>query len=110
MGASGLRLRRSFAQCERHRETRMIEYCFEQGRLDEFLPEPTYDALSREERERFGRTHPAFMGGEYLPRYQANAVEIVRIQFRSTTTDVISVRARQLGRKITNLRAVHRSR
>ena len=39
------------------------------------------------------------MGGEYLPDYRANEVEIVRIELQSTTADVTSVRARLVGRK-----------
>jgi hypothetical protein len=37
--------------------------------------------------------------GEYLPGYRASEVEIVRIELESTTADVISVRARLVGRK-----------
>lgn len=40
------------------------------------------------------------MGGEYLPPYQPGKVEIVRIELKSTTADVISVRARPEGGKI----------
>jgi hypothetical protein len=39
------------------------------------------------------------MGGEYLPGYRPNEVEIARIELESTTADVISVRARLVGRK-----------
>ena len=39
------------------------------------------------------------MGGEYLPGYRANEVEIVRIELMSTTADVVSVRARSVGQK-----------
>ena len=39
------------------------------------------------------------MGGEYLPGYRRNEVEIVRIELDSTTSDVISLRARPIGRK-----------
>lgn len=37
--------------------------------------------------------HPSFVGGEYLPDYKANEVQIARIELQSTTTDVISIRA-----------------
>ena len=63
----------------------MIRDYFKQGRLDELLPELTCDELNQESRERLGRIHPSFMGGEYLPGYRANEVEIVRMEFRSTT-------------------------
>jgi hypothetical protein len=68
----------------------MIRDYFKQGRLDELLPELTCDELNQESRERLGRIHPSFMGGEYLPGYRANEVEIVRMEFRSTTADVVS--------------------
>jgi hypothetical protein len=77
----------------------MITDHFREGRLDELLPELTCDELNQEERERLGRIHPSFMGGEYLPGYRANEVEIVRMEFKSTTADVICVRARPVGRK-----------
>jgi hypothetical protein len=40
------------------------------------------------------------MGGEYLPDYRPGEVEIVRIQLKSTTYDVISVRARRTPKRI----------
>jgi hypothetical protein len=77
----------------------MITDFFREGRLDELAQELASDELSDEARERLGRIHPTFMGGEYLPGYRANEVEIARIELQSTTADVISVRARQAGRK-----------
>ncbi len=81
------------------RRREMIMNFFRQGRLDELAQELASDELSDEARERLGRIHPTFMGGEYLPGYRANEVEIVRVELQSTTADVISVRARQVGRK-----------
>src|SRR5580704_12193435 len=40
------------------------------------------------------------MGGEYLPNYRRQEVEIARIALASTTSDVISVRARPTGSRI----------
>jgi hypothetical protein len=40
------------------------------------------------------------MGGEYLPDYEREEVEIARIELQSTTSDVISVRARPRGKRI----------
>jgi len=60
-------------------------------RLDEVLLQ---DELDEEERRGLGLTHPSFMGGEYLPTYLPGEVEIARICLRSTTSDVISLRAR----------------
>lgn len=39
-------------------------------------------------------------GGEYLPKFKKGEVEIACVQLHSTTGDVISVRARQAGKKI----------
>jgi hypothetical protein len=44
-----------------------------------------------------GHVHPSFMGGEFLPDAKPGEVEVARIQLRSTTADVISVRARRSG-------------
>ena len=40
------------------------------------------------------------MGGEYLPDYRRDEVEIARIELQSTTSDVISIRARPRGKRI----------
>jgi hypothetical protein len=40
------------------------------------------------------------MGGEYLPNYSRQEVEIARIALASTTSDVISLRARPSGSRI----------
>lgn len=81
------------------RRREMITDFFREGRLDELAQELTSDELSDQARERLGRIHPTFMGGEYLPGYRPNEVEIVRIELQSTTADVTSVRARLVGRK-----------
>jgi hypothetical protein len=47
-----------------------------------------------------GQIHPMFMGGEYLPDYGDDEVEIARIELKSTTYDVISLRARAIGSRI----------
>jgi len=60
-------------------------------RLDEVLIQ---DELDEEDRRGLGLTHISFMGGEYLPTYLPGEVEIARICLRSTTSDVISLRAR----------------
>jgi hypothetical protein len=44
-------------------------------------------------RDLLGKIHPMFMGGEYLPDYLPEEVEIARVSMKSTTGDVISVRA-----------------
>ena len=65
-----------------------------EGRLDEAGEFILIDTLSDEDRTQVGRVHPALMGGEYLPDYAANEVEIARVTLASTTQDVISIRAR----------------
>jgi hypothetical protein len=52
-------------------------------------------ALSDEDRAAFGRMHPRFMGGEYLPDHEEEELEIARINIDSTTSDVTSVYARR---------------
>ena len=77
----------------------MIRDFYEQGRLDQLVPVLAADELSDEDREGLGAIHPSFMGGEYLPGYRRNEIEIVRIELDSSTSDVISLRARLIGRK-----------
>jgi hypothetical protein len=48
-------------------------------------------------RDRLGKIHPSFMGGEYMPGYLPLEVEIARICLQSTTSDVISLRARPVA-------------
>ena len=60
------------------------------------LPEELLqDTLTYDDRVAWGRLHPTFMGGEYLPDYGRGEIEIARIVLASTTTDVTSVRARR---------------
>ena len=49
--------------------------------------------LGDNDRQAWGSLHPDLMGGEYLPSYAENEVEIVRISLKSTTADQICVRA-----------------
>jgi len=58
--------------------------------LNEFI---TKSSLNQDERSAFGRLHPTFMGGEYLPDLQEGEIEIARINIASTTSDVTSVYA-----------------
>lgn len=73
------------------------------GRLaDEGLYDPLICAenLPEEHRIAAGRIHPMFMGGEYLPDLLPDEVEIARATLKSTTMDVISVRARPTRHRI----------
>jgi hypothetical protein len=51
------------------------------------------EALTSDERTRWGAIHPMMLGGEFLPTLQAGEIEIVRIELQSTTFDVIELRA-----------------
>ena len=51
--------------------------------------------LTHEERRAQGGIHPAWMGGEYLPKRQAQEVEIARITIASTTQDVTCIYAKR---------------
>jgi len=61
------------------------------GLVDDLL----VDTLSDEQREDLAQIHPSFRGGEFLPPYAAQELEIARIELQSSTWDVISVRARR---------------
>ena len=65
----------------------------QQGRLADASELVLTDSVSDAERTLLGRIHPALMGGEYLPDYFADEVEIARVTMDSTTQDVISIRA-----------------
>ena len=57
-------------------------------------------SLSEEKRSALGGWHPWLMGGEYLPNLLPNEVEIARVVMKSTTMDVISIRARHTRHRI----------
>ena len=78
----------------------MIRDYWVQGRLEQLDLKLLADEVDEDCRGRLGRIHPSFMGGEYLPAYLPGEVEIARINLRSTTSDVISVRARPFSRGI----------
>jgi hypothetical protein len=73
----------------------MIRDHWDAGTLDELDPALLADETDPQLREFLGRLHPAFMGGEYLPRFRPTEVEIARIDLESVTADVISIRARR---------------
>ncbi len=57
-------------------------------------------SLPNDERQAVGAIHPWLMGGEYLPDFLPNEVEIARVTMKSTTMDVISIRARHTKTRI----------
>jgi hypothetical protein len=58
------------------------------------------ESLIDEHRRAAGAVHPWLMGGEYLSDLKPNEVEIARVVMRSTTMDVISIRARKTKNRI----------
>jgi hypothetical protein len=78
----------------------MIRDYYAAGKLDQLSDELLRDSLSDEARVSLGKIHPTFMGGEYLPNYSRQEVEVARIALASTTSDVISLRARPSGSRI----------
>ena len=68
--------------------------------MDQLSDELLRDSLNDGVRTSLGKIHPTFMGGEYLPNYGRQEVEIARIELESTTSDVISLRARPSGSRI----------
>ena len=66
----------------------------EEERLEDLPEQFLQSALSHEERSASAALHPALMGGEYLPDFLKDEVEVARIELASTTADVVSVRMR----------------
>jgi hypothetical protein len=79
---------------------RMITDYWNAGRLEELDPKILQSEPDEDTRDRLGRIHPSFLGGEFLPGYRFGEVEIARICLQSTTSDVISIRARPLSEGI----------
>ena len=73
---------------------KMIKSYYENGNFQELEDSFSKVSLSDEERFRLASIHPMFMGGEYLPDYGTEETEIARIELKSVTADVISIRAR----------------
>ena len=72
-----------------------IRRALAKGEIEEIPQEILRDTISDDLRKATGRIHPRFMGGEYLPDYREDEVEIARISLASTTNDIISIRARR---------------
>ena len=72
----------------------MITDSWNAGELEALNPALLQDEASPDLVVGLGRIHPSFMGGEYLPPYLPGEVEIARIRLQSTTSDIISLRAR----------------
>jgi hypothetical protein len=79
---------------------RIIKASWLAGDIENIDPEILRDELEGEVRTGLGRIHPSFLGGEFLPPYLPGEVEIARILLKSTTSDVISLRARPVPNRI----------
>jgi hypothetical protein len=64
-------------------------------------PSMIQHSLTITEARASGGVHPQLMGGEYLPDLLPDEVEIARIILRSTTLDVVSIRALKVEQGIT---------
>ncbi len=82
---------------ERKKDARLLLQTGRLGELQEFL---FAEQLTERERALVTSVHPTFMGGEYLPPWRGNEVEIARVTLKSVTQDVISIRARLAGGRI----------
>jgi hypothetical protein len=69
----------------------MIRDYYAAGKLEELFDELLKDSLDDEARDGLSRIDPTFVGGEYLPNYRRQEVEIARITLESTTSDVFSL-------------------
>jgi len=77
-----------------HRRRKALEL-IRDGQLETLDKWLIAERLPDEVREALGRIHPVLMGGEYLPDSAGGEVEVARISLQSTTSDVISIRARR---------------
>ena len=82
------------------RRRQMIRDYWEAGAIGELEKGLLRHCLNGEDRAGLEKIHPSFMGGEYLPDYAENEVEIARIELESPTVDVISIRAKKGGERI----------
>jgi len=83
-----------FANVKGEWRRKKIRRAVEDGSVDEVPPEVFADSLDDKIRRKTGAIHPSMMGGEYLPDYLPAEIEVARISLRSTTGDVIALRAR----------------
>jgi len=94
---SGIRLSNDITGANRRA---MYEQAVQQGNHLLATTLTAQPVLSQEDRRMIGSIHPAFMGGEYLPRRKTQEVEIARITIASTTQDVTCVYARRTKNRI----------
>ena len=85
----------------------MIADYWNAGYVENLLQETLADDPSPDFQRFLESIHPSFMGGAYLPDFLPTEVEIARVELESTTSDVISIRARhEPGGKLIHYRIV----
>ena len=78
----------------------MITDYWASGRIEELDVSLLQDEVDADTRTNLGRIHPSIMGGEFLPPFHPGETEIARFKLKSTTSDVISLRARPIPQGI----------
>lgn len=73
----------------------MITDYWNAGKVEELASALLADNPDRDLQGFLEFLHPSWMGGEYLPELGPTEIEIARIELQSTTSDVISIRARR---------------
>ena len=72
-----------------------VEAALDNNTFDGLPDTYTQSALSQDERRSLSSIHPSLMGGEYLPDFEDDEIEVARLELESVTGDVISVRLRR---------------
>ncbi|MBT4602381.1 MAG: hypothetical protein HOC28_04540 [Bacteroidetes Order II. Incertae sedis bacterium] len=78
----------------------IITDLLEKGEVFPVIQQLLNEQLPADLKSAWGKLHPTFMGGEYLPSRNQGEVEIARLDLQSTTADVISIRARPTRTRI----------
>jgi len=77
-----------------------VRKMIEDGGMDAVPERFGNEELSERHRTAWGRIHPMCMGGEFLLPCEPGELEIARLTIRSTTYDVLSVRAKRTKNRI----------
>jgi len=88
--------KRGLANIKGEWRRRMVEGALRTGEVELLPPSFLSDALSGGERHARGAVHPTWLGGEFLPDYLPDEVEIARLSLDTVTWDVYQIRA-QVG-------------
>lgn len=88
-----------------NRQEMVIDY-IQRGKVDELEPGLLRETLPREEIETLAGFNASFLGGEFLPDFLADEVELARLVMQTPHRDTVSVRARPAEDEGILLRAV----